>query len=154
VARRRDQELDTVEDSLDDDVEEVEDLDDDEDAVELGEDDVDIEHFEGDSDDDETGDDDGDDDGDDEYAASDDDSDQTSLEELLAQRSARRGTGESDDETDILALVSDRQTIEERVSSRVIPMKDRQEFVCTRCRLVKPRVQLADPERGLCRDCV
>jgi hypothetical protein len=53
-----------------------------------------------------------------------------------------------------MALVPGRDTIDERISSRVIPIKDRQEFVCARCRLVKPRVQLADPQRGLCRDCV
>lgn len=87
-------------------------------------------------------------------AGSDDGSDQTSLEELLAQRSARRGSAETEDETDIMALVPGRDTIEERISSRVIPIKDRQEFVCARCRLVKPRVQLADVERVLCRDCV
>ena len=42
----------------------------------------------------------------------------------------------------------------EPLPARVIPLKDRQEFVCNRCRLVKARVQLADSERGLCRDCV
>jgi hypothetical protein len=42
----------------------------------------------------------------------------------------------------------------ERMRVRIPPVRDRQEFVCKSCHLVKPRVQLADTKRGLCRDCV
>jgi hypothetical protein len=133
-------------DDLDDDLERVEDQD-----LETGDLEIDANSDEADSDDDEEE----EDDEEDEYAVSSDDgSDQTSLEELLAQRAARRGISETEEEPDIMALVPGRDTIDERIPSRVIPFKDRQEFVCARCRLVKPRVQLADPERGLCRDCV
>lgn len=86
-----------------------------------------------------------------------DEEDEASLEELLAQRAAaRRGTDESEDEEDILSLASEPEVIPaiEPIPARVIPLKDRQEFVCNRCHLVKARVQLADAERGLCRDCV
>jgi hypothetical protein len=86
-----------------------------------------------------------------------DEEDESSLEELLAQRAAaRRGTDEAEDEDDLMGLASEPDTIAplEPIPARVIPLKDRQEFVCNRCRLVKARVQLADAERGLCRDCV
>ena len=86
-----------------------------------------------------------------------DEDDESSLEELLAQRAAaRRGTDESEDDDDIMGLASEPDVIPsiEPIPARVIPLKDRQEFVCNRCRLVKARVQLADAERGLCRDCV
>jgi hypothetical protein len=86
-----------------------------------------------------------------------DEEDESSLEELLAQRAAaRRGTDESEDDDDLMGLASEPETIPpiEPIPARVIPLKDRQEFVCNRCRLVKARVQLADAERGLCRDCV
>ncbi len=85
-----------------------------------------------------------------------DEEDESSLEELLAQRAAaRRGTDESDDDDDIMALASEKEPVAlEPLPTRVIPIKDRKEFVCSRCHLVKARVQLADEERGLCRDCV
>lgn len=86
----------------------------------------------------------------------DDESDEASLEELLSQRAAaRRGTDESEDDDDIMALASEKEPIAlEPLPTKVIPIKDRKEFVCNRCHLVKARVQLADEERGLCRDCV
>ena len=84
----------------------------------------------------------------------DDESDEASLEELLAQR-ARRTPEEPEDADDIMTLASERETrLREPLPSRVIPIRDRQEFVCNRCHLVKARSQLADAERGLCRDCV
>ncbi|HEY7875067.1 MAG TPA: DUF4193 family protein [Actinomycetota bacterium] len=84
------------------------------------------------------------------------DSEEASLEELLSQRAAsRRGTDESDDDDDIMALASEKDAVVlEPLPTTVIPIKDRKEFVCNRCHLVKARVQLADEERGLCRDCV
>jgi hypothetical protein len=89
-------------------------------------------------------------------AGDDEDSEEASLEELLSQRAAaRRGTDESDDDDDIMALASEKDTIPlEPLPTKVIPIKDRKEFVCNRCHLVKARVQLADADRGLCRDCV
>ncbi len=86
-----------------------------------------------------------------------DEEDESSLEELLAQRAAaRRGTDETEDEDELMGLSSEPDAIPplEPIPARVIPLKDRQEFVCSRCRLVKARVQLADADRGLCRDCV
>jgi hypothetical protein len=80
----------------------------------------------------------------------------TSLDELLAQRAARKGSDEVDDDDDeIMALQSERdQRFWGTATARVIPIKDRQEFVCNRCHLVKAKSQLADAQRGLCRDCV
>jgi hypothetical protein len=80
----------------------------------------------------------------------------TSLDQLLAQRaSARRASADDDDDDEIMALASERHTpLRASISTRVIPIKDRQEFVCKRCHLVKKKSQLADPQRGLCRDCV
>jgi hypothetical protein len=87
-------------------------------------------------------------------AATDDDSDQASLDELLAQRTGRRGTEDAGEETDIMSFPVPR---EERppppVRIHATPMRARDEFVCSNCHLVKPRVQLADQARGLCRDC-
>jgi hypothetical protein len=79
---------------------------------------------------------------------------EASLEELLAQRASRRAQEDGEDETDIMALASERETpTTGPLPTKVIPM-DRREFVCKRCYLVKARSQLADAERGLCRDCV
>lgn len=79
-----------------------------------------------------------------------------SLDELLAQRAAaRRAGGEADDDDDIMSLASERdEVVREPATPRIVPIKQRQEFVCNRCRLVKAKSQLADPQRGLCRDCV
>ena len=84
-----------------------------------------------------------------------DDGEQASLDELLDQRLAsRRGSDDADDDEDITALSSLAATSDTGVVVKVTPIKDRQEFVCNRCHLVKAKVQLADPARGLCRDCV
>lgn len=82
---------------------------------------------------------------------------EASLEELLSQRAAsRRGSGDADDdEDDIMSLASEKEpTGADVIRTKVIPIKDRKEFVCKRCHLVKARSQLADPGRELCRDCV
>lgn len=80
---------------------------------------------------------------------------QASLEELLAQRAAKRALDDPDDNSDIMSLSSEIQAAaRERLPTKVAPVKERQEFVCKRCHLVKPRVQLADLQRTLCRDCV
>jgi hypothetical protein len=83
----------------------------------------------------------------------DDELPQASLEQLRDQRIARKRLDLDEDE-DLLALVSDTDLPDaEAAPARVTPIESRQEFVCARCRLVKPRVQLADPAGGLCRDC-
>ena len=83
----------------------------------------------------------------------DDELPQASLEQLRDQRIARKRL-DLDEDDDLLALVSDTDLPDaEAAPARVTPIESRQEFVCARCRLVKPRVQLADPARGLCRDC-
>lgn len=82
-------------------------------------------------------------------------SDEASLEELLAQRAAaRKGADEAEDEDDIMALSSEKDTAAvTALPSKVIPIKDEQEFVCKSCYLVKARSQLADEKRMYCRDC-
>jgi hypothetical protein len=88
-------------------------------------------------------------------AADDDEDGSTSLDELLAQRAAARRGGDEDDDDALMALASEAdEPVSEAITTRVIPMKDRQEFVCNRCHLVKAKSQLADSQRGLCRDCV
>jgi hypothetical protein len=91
-----------------------------------------------------------------EAAGDEEESEEASLEELLSQRAAaRRGTDESEDDDDIMALATEKDAIvDEPLPVKVIPIKDQKEFVCTHCHLVKARVQLADEERMLCRDCV
>ena len=87
----------------------------------------------------------------------DEESEEASLEELLAQRaSARRGgeDAEETDEDDIMALSSEKDTpATTALPSKVIPIKDQQEFVCQSCYLVKARSQIADEKRMYCRDC-
>jgi hypothetical protein len=105
-----------------------------------------------------TGDEEEDEDEDDADAAlEEEDGDQASLDELLAQRAAgRRGSDDADDNDDIMALSSEpaEPPTGEPIPTRVAPVKDSEEFVCKSCHLVKPKVQLADPKRGYCRDCV
>ena len=80
-----------------------------------------------------------------------------SLDEILTARpSPRRPREEPEEEEDIIsALVPDPElVVVEPLPSVVVPIKDRHEFVCNNCHLVKARSQLADEARGLCRDCV
>lgn len=83
--------------------------------------------------------------------------DESSLEELLAQRAAaRRGASDDDEDDDMIAVLPDEPEVRAPIEplARIIPVKDRKEFVCRSCYLVKARTQLADAERQLCRDCV
>jgi Domain of unknown function (DUF4193) len=84
------------------------------------------------------------------------DADQTSLEELMAQRAAgRRGRDDAEEPEDIMSLSSEpEEPPVDVLPVTVDPIEDQKEFVCNSCHLVKPRVQMADPERGYCRDCV
>lgn len=86
----------------------------------------------------------------------DEDQGEDSLDELLARRtSARRGLDvDAEDDDDVIGFRSEQDDPSLPAGTRVRPMKDRQEFVCARCHLVKAKSQLADPQRGLCRDCV
>jgi hypothetical protein len=79
-----------------------------------------------------------------------------SLDELLAQRAAsRRESDDAEDDDDIMALATERHDkTADIIVPRVVPIQDRAEFVCDRCHLVKAKSQLADAQRGLCRDCV
>jgi hypothetical protein len=91
------------------------------------------------------------------FGDDDEEGDDSSLEQLLAQRSAARmASDEQEESEDLMALASEREPPlrGEALNPRLIPVKDRQEFVCKRCFLVKARSQLADAERVLCRDCV
>jgi hypothetical protein len=79
--------------------------------------------------------------------AEDDVAEESSLDELLARRAAKTAREEVGP-TDLVTLLDDVPDGHEVAS----PSK-RPEFVCARCRLVKPRVQLSDAARCLCRDC-
>ena len=143
-------------DDLDDPDLELDD-DDDEIVATTGDQDEDEDEDEDDGDEDE--DDDEEDDEDATAALPDEDEEegQASLEEMLAQRAAaRRGTDDADDDGDIMALSSEKDEPAPIVDlpARATPIKAGEEFVCKSCFLVKPRVQLADEARGLCRDCV
>jgi len=82
-------------------------------------------------------------------------SDAASLEELLAQRTAaRRAANDTDEDEDFGALSSEAARSAGVVKPKSSPLRNREEFVCKRCFLLKPKVQLADAERMLCRDCV
>lgn len=85
----------------------------------------------------------------------DEESEEDSLEELLAQRAtSRRAADDAEEEEDIMALSSEKDTAAATaLPSKVIPIKDQQEFVCKSCYLVKARSQLADEKRMYCRDC-
>ena len=74
---------------------------------------------------------------------------ESSLDELLARRAAKAALeGEEDGLADLISLLDDAPG---RLQAKAPP--PRLEFVCSRCRLVKPRVQLSDATRLLCRDC-
>lgn len=160
VARKNDDELvDEIEDEDDDlDDEELDDedlegaLDDealDDDDVLDDDDDEDDDFSDADDEDD-------DDDEDDEDEDEEDEDGPSSLDQLLEKRTAARaGTDDADDDDDdLLSLVADDGPAAKEPRAPVIPLRDREEFVCRSCFLVKAKVQLADPERQLCRDCV
>ena len=74
---------------------------------------------------------------------------ESSLDELLARRAAKAALeGEEDGLADLISLLDDAPG---GLQAKAPPT--RLEFVCSRCRLVKPRVQLSDATRLLCRDC-
>lgn len=83
-----------------------------------------------------------------------DDDQEASLEALIAQRAT--GLDDDDeDEEDLIAEIPDASVFvpEDVIPPRVKLVKDEGEFVCARCHLVKKKVQLADPDKGYCRDC-
>ena len=83
-------------------------------------------------------------------ATDDDAGPESSLDELLARRAAKAALREEEDGgADLPSLLDDEPSA---FQVRAAPPK-RPEFVCSRCRLVKPRVQLSDATRSLCRDC-
>lgn len=72
---------------------------------------------------------------------------ESSLEEMLARRKST-----SEDEEESIFDMS-REEAPGSLPVREVPRKAN-EFVCSKCRLVKHQSQLADRKRGLCRDCV
>jgi len=74
---------------------------------------------------------------------------ESSLDELLARRAAKAAEGEEDGLADLISLLDDAPG---GLQAKT-PPPTRSEFVCSRCRLVKLRVQLPDATRLLCRDC-
>lgn len=85
-----------------------------------------------------------DDDGEDEAA---------SWDELLERRGAAGSEGD-DDVIDLMSTPDPPEPVTEAQHARAVPLREGQEFVCRSCHLVKPRTQLADASRGLCRDCI
>lgn len=84
----------------------------------------------------------------------DEDDEHASAEALPVRRTPATRSADRDDD-EVMSLVSDvDDPITDAIPTLVTPIKDGHEFVCARCHLVKPRVQLADAHRGLCRDCV
>lgn len=80
----------------------------------------------------------------------DEDGPESSLDELLARRAAKALEGEEEARlADLVSLLDDGGAVR---PVKAVPPKH-PEFVCARCRLVKPRVQLSDAARPLCRDC-
>lgn len=76
---------------------------------------------------------------------------EASLDELIAKKTDRPSpVDEEDDEEALVGL--NRDDARESLSTKVLPVQHN-EFVCTRCYLVKHRSQLADRRRVLCRDC-
>lgn len=80
---------------------------------------------------------------------------EASLDEILDQRAkAELVAVNDDDDDDLLELVSEEVAGVTPLRAKITPIKEKQEFVCARCHLVKNRSQMADPKRVLCRDCV
>ncbi|MDQ3766154.1 MAG: DUF4193 family protein [Actinomycetota bacterium] len=87
----------------------------------------------------------------------DEEDEETSLEVLVARRAASWSAGEEieDDPDELVQLLPQRPArAGDPAPRKVVAIRERREFVCNRCHLVKARSQLADHERGLCRDCV
>jgi hypothetical protein len=76
----------------------------------------------------------------------DDEDVEASLDEILKERLV---VEEEEVEDEEVAEPDDRS----EGTERVLP-KQADEFVCSSCFLVKNTTQLADPAKGLCRDCV
>jgi hypothetical protein len=79
-------------------------------------------------------------------------SEPASLDQILAQKPDLRRALDDDDIMSVVAGKDD--VVSEDLPSRIAPMRERQEFVCKSCFLVKSRAQLADKARQLCRDCI
>ncbi|MGD0380880.1 MAG: DUF4193 family protein [Acidimicrobiales bacterium] len=84
--------------------------------------------------------------GDEEEEEVDDEDVEASLDQILKERLV---VEEEEAEDEEVVEPDDRS----EGSERVLP-KQPDEFVCSSCFLVKHSSQLADPEKGLCRDCV
>jgi hypothetical protein len=76
---------------------------------------------------------------------------EASLEELIAKK-ADRPTITDDEDDDESLLATGRDEARESLTTKVLRVL-LNAFVCQNCFLVKPRSQLADRRRTLCRDC-
>lgn len=81
---------------------------------------------------------------------------EASLDQILDQRAKAElgAVNDDDDDDDLLELVIEEVAGVTPLRAKITPVKEKQEFVCARCHLVKNRSQMADPKRVLCRDCV
>ena len=93
-------------------------------------------------------------------AASDDDEEEpdpddveADLDSILKERIAANDDDEEDEEEEKPGRVTKGTEDDGSGENRVAPRKAG-EFVCTSCFLVKPNMQLADPKKKLCADCV
>ena len=79
--------------------------------------------------------------------------DETSLEEILAEKSKKRKeTGDATEEDESVLSLEREDRVAGSLPGKVAP-KQATEFVCRRCFLVKHQSQLANKKRGLCKDC-
>ncbi|MEX2586811.1 MAG: DUF4193 family protein [Actinomycetota bacterium] len=78
------------------------------------------------------------------------DGQEASFEEFLSKA---KGSSDSDEGEEDAVLELTREERLESLSIRAAP-KQPNEFVCSSCRLVKHRSQMAERSRELCRDCV
>lgn len=136
------------------DQEQLASFEDDKDTEDDGE--VDLDDEVDDEVDDDPADDDGEAEAEAETAEEEDDEDtEASLDQILDQRAKAELVAVDDEvDDDLLELVSEDLAGVTPLRAKITPVKEKQEFVCARCHLVKNRSQMADPKRVLCRDCV
>jgi hypothetical protein len=87
-------------------------------------------------------------------ALDDDGEDEGASWDELHERRGAAGTEGDDDVIDLMSAPDPPEPVTEAQPARAAPVREGQEFVCRSCHLVKPRTQLADASRGLCRDCI
>jgi len=91
--------------------------------------------------------------GDDDDEEPDPDDVEADLDSILKERIAANDDDEDEEEEEKPGRVTKGADEDGTGENRVAPRKAG-EFVCTSCFLVKPNMQLADPKKKLCLDCV